>query len=267
MARRSDDPDFIEALARGLDVIRCFGPNDHRLTLSAIASRAQLTRPTTRRILITLEQLGYVSTQATGFSLTPRVLDLGFAYIESRGLWPTLEPELTELVRTTNESCSIAELDGSDIVYVARVAVPKVVGLRVQIGTRFPAYATSLGKVLLCEYDRDALASLLLEPSRSGILASWQPDFKDIVADLAAVRNQGWALTNDQLAPGIQSVAIPLRDLSGHIIAAANINSSTAETPREVLLDVHLPLLLEAQKRMQATLATLLSIPQRTVIA
>ena len=171
MARRDSSPDFIEALARGLDVIRAFQPRQPVMSLSAVARAAGLARPTARRILLTLEQMGYVRAveplEQMGdvraadrkavdrkavdrkYELTPRVLELGMSYVLSRNLWDVARPHMKRLVARTHESSSIAQLDGSDIVYVARVAVPKIVALAVTIGTRFPAMQTSLGKVLL----------------------------------------------------------------------------------------------------------------------
>jgi len=158
MPRDGAGPDFIEALARGLEVIAAFRPAYGALTLAEVAVATGLARPTARRILLTLRELGYVRSEDGAFTLTPRVLDLGVAFVRSQGLWDVARPHMRALVARTNESCSVAQLDGSDIVYVARVAVPKIVGLSVQIGTRFPALATSLGKVLLAHEDIDDLA-------------------------------------------------------------------------------------------------------------
>src|SRR6266568_4945924 len=149
MARRDTGPDFIEALARGLDVIRAFQPRRPVMSLAGVAAAADLARPTARRILLTLTELGYVRAVDGGFELTPRVLELGMSYVLSRNLWDVARPHMEALVARTRESSSIAQLDGSDIVYVARVAVPKIIALAVTIGTRFPAMQTSLGKVLL----------------------------------------------------------------------------------------------------------------------
>src|SRR5919112_2147817 len=174
MAGRGTGPDFVEALARGLDVLAGFGPAHRTMSLSEVAETTGLARPTARRLLLTLEELGYVRAGAAGFSLTPRVLDLGTAYVGSLGLWDVARPHLEELSRRTGESCSIAQLDGSDIVYVARVAVPKIVSLTVQIGTRFPALPTSLGKVQLAALPPDELERVLAEPTRSGLVPRWQ---------------------------------------------------------------------------------------------
>ena len=279
MARRDDSPDFIEAIARGLDVIRAFGPGQPVMSLAGVAAASGLPRPTARRILLTLEQLGYVrqaggaagpGPQAPaaggGFELTPRVLDLGMSYVLSRGLWEIARPHMAALVTRTRESTSIAQLDGSDIVYVARVAVPKIVTLSVTIGTRFPAMQTSLGKVLLAALPPADAERVLAEPSRSGITPPWQPDAAERAAALREVRARGWALTDEQLAPGIRSVAVPLRDGDGQVIAAINVNSHAAETPLDVLIGKHLPLLLQTAGSISADWAARQSAPQVTVV-
>jgi IclR family transcriptional regulator, pca regulon regulatory protein len=282
MARRDNSPDFIEAIARGLDVIRAFGPGQPVMSLAGVAAATDLPRPTARRILLTLEQLGYVrpvggqpgaagqagSAQGVGgYELTPRVLDLGMSYVLSRGLWEVARPHMAALVAKTRESSSIAQLDGSDIVYVARVAVPKIVTLAVTIGTRFPAMPTSLGKVLLAALPTAEAERVLAEPSRSGITPRWQPDAGERAAALREVRARGWALTDEELAPGIRSVAVPLRDGDGRVIAALNVNSHAAETPLGVLTGEHLPLLLQTAGAISADWAVCQSVPQVTVAA
>jgi IclR family pca regulon transcriptional regulator len=268
LARRDNSPDFIEAIARGLDVIRAFGPGQPVMSLAGVAAASDLPRPTARRILLTLEQLGYVRQAGPGgYELTPRVLDLGMAYVLSRGLWEVARPHMESLVARTRESSSIAQLDGSDIVYVARVAVPKIVTLAVTIGTRFPAMQTSLGKVLLAALPLAEAERVLAEPSRSGITPRWQPDARERAAALREVRARGWALTDEQLAPGIRSVAVPLRDGEGRVIAALNVNSHAAETPLEVLTGEHLPLLLQTAGAVSADWAAYQSVPQVKVPA
>jgi IclR family pca regulon transcriptional regulator len=276
VARRDDSPDFIEAIARGLDVIRAFGPGQPVMSLAGVAAASGLPRPTARRILLTLEQLGYVRQAGgvpgqqvpttSGYELTPRVLDLGMSYVLSRGLWEIARPHMEALVARTRESTSIAQLDGSDIVYVARVAVPKIVTLSVTIGTRFPAMQTSLGKVLLAALPPAEAERVLAEPSRSGIPPRWQPDAAERAAALREVRARGWALTDEQLAPGIRSVAVPLRDGDGQVIAAINVNSHAAETPLDVLIGNHLPLLLQTAGSISADWAARQSAPQVTVV-
>lgn len=265
MPREGAGPDFIEALARGLEVIAAFPPGRPALSLAEVAAATGLARPTARRILLTLAQLGYVRAVDGGFALTPRVLDLGVAHVRSQGLWDLARPHMAALVERTRESCSVAQLDGSDVVYVARVAVPKIVGLSVQIGTRFPALPTSLGKVLLAALPPDELDAVLAQPTRSGLVARWRPDRAERDAALREVRARGWALTDEQLAPGIRSVAAPLRDGAGRVVAAINVNTHAAETPLERLLDEHLPLLLATAGEISADIARLEAVPHTTV--
>lgn len=265
MPREGTGPDFIEALARGLEVITAFRPGHPEMTLADVATATGLARPTARRVLLTLIELGYVRASDRGYALTPRVLDLGVAYVRSTGLWDVARPHLERLVERTNESCSIAQLDGSDIVYVARVAVPKIVALAVQIGTRFPALPTSLGKVQLAALGPEELERILAEPTRSGLTARWQPDRPERDAELRQVRARGWALTDEQLAHGIRSVAAPLRDGEGRVIAGVNVNCHAAETSVDRLLEHHLPLLLQTAGEISADFARLAAVPQVTV--
>ncbi|MGH3356302.1 MAG: IclR family transcriptional regulator domain-containing protein [Nocardioidaceae bacterium] len=266
MPRRDADPDFIESIARGLDVVKAFDVHRPVMSLTEVATSARLARPTARRILRTLESLGYVRTTTTGgYALTPRVLELGLTYVQGMGLWDIARPHLEALVAQTHESSSIAQLDGSDIVYVARVAVPKIITLAVQIGTRFPAPQTSLGKVLLAGLDADELDRVLAEPSRAGVVAKWQPKRAELDAALREVRARGWALTDEQLASGIRSIAAPLRDGSGQVIAAMNVTVHAAETSVRTLTHEHLPLLLQTASAVSADFASYDALPRAVV--
>ncbi len=264
MTRREAGPDFIEALARGLDVIKAFQPRQPVMSLAGVAAATGLARPTARRILLTLAELGYARQADGGFELTPRVLELGMSYVLSRGLWEIARPHMQALVAQTRESSSIAQLDGPDIVYVARVAVPKIITLAVTIGTRFPALQTSLGKVLLAGLPPGEAERVLAEPTRSGIIASWQPGLAERAAALRQVRARGWALTDQELAPGIRSVAAPLLDGEGRVVAALNVTVHAAETPVEVLTGTYLPLLLQAANAISADWAACQAAPSIT---
>jgi IclR family pca regulon transcriptional regulator len=214
------------------------------MSLSDVATATGLARPTARRLLLTLEELGFVRSTDGAFALTPRVLTLGTAYVASLGLWDIARPHLEALVGRTGQSSSMAQLDGSDIVYVARVSVPRLIALRVDIGTRFPAAQTSQGKVLLAALGPDELASVLAEPSRSGLPPYAERDRAELEAELAQVRARGWALADEELAPGVRSVAVPVRDGTGAVRAAMNVTVHAAETSVEALLSAHLPQLL-----------------------
>jgi IclR family transcriptional regulator, pca regulon regulatory protein len=264
MGRSDTGPDFIEALARGIDVIRAFAPDKRSMALSEVAEATGLARPTARRILLTLEELGYARLDGVAWTLTPRILELGTAYVHSQGLWDVARPHMEDLVRQTGESSSIAQLDGSDIVYVARVAVPKIITFAVAIGTRFPALQTSLGKVLLAALTPDEVEERLALPSRSGIQPRWNPTDEERDQHLREVRARGWALADEQLAAGIRSAAAPLRDGEGRVVAALNVTVHAAETTVETLTEVHLPRLLTAAGRISHDLALRDAVPQVT---
>ena len=244
MAGRGRGPDFVEALARGLDVLACFDADHRSMSLTDVATAASLARPTARRLLLTLEELGFVRSSAGVFELTPKVLTLGTAYVASLGLWDIARPHLEALVARTGESSSMAQLDGSDIVYVARVSVPKLIALRVDIGTRFPAVQTSQGKVLLAALPPDQLTATLAEPSRAGLPPYIGRTPEQLRAELTEIRARGWALADEELAPGVRSVAAPVRDRDGVVRAAMNVTVHAAETSMERLVEEYLPLLL-----------------------
>jgi IclR family pca regulon transcriptional regulator len=262
MAVRDDaGPDFIEALARGLEVLRSFRPARRVETLSELAAETGLARPTVRRILLTLEALGYVRSVDRGYVLQPRVLELGMAYINALDVWDVARPHMERLVAQTNESTSMAQLDGNDIVYVARVAVPKIVTLSVTVGTRFPAYATSMGKILLAAENPADLDAVLTGESRSGITPKWQPDRAELDLALRRVRAAGWAVADQELAPGIRSIATGVRNGDGKVVAAINITVHAAETPVERLTGEYLPMLLQTAAEISHDWALIETVP------
>jgi IclR family pca regulon transcriptional regulator len=261
MAGRGTGPDFVEALARGLDVLSCFDADHRTMSLTEVATAAGLARPTARRLLLTLEELGFVRSCEGTFALTPKVLTLGMAYVGSLGLWDIARPHLERLVAGTGESSSMAQLDGSDIVYVARVAVPKIIALRVEIGTRFPAVQTSQGKVLLAALPPEELGATLAVPSRAGLPPFIGRTTEQLCRELTEVRARGWALADEELAPGVRSVAVPVRDGDGVVRAAMNVTVHAAETSIERLLEEHLPRLLRTAGDVSAEWALWQSRP------
>src|SRR3954471_16834329 len=265
MAGRGAGPDFVESLARGLDVLACFDADHRVMSLTEVATAAGLARPTARRLLLTLEELGFVRTTGGSFQLTPKVLTLGMAYVGSLGLWDIAKPHLETLVGRTGESSSMAQLDGGDIIYVARVSVPKIIALRVDIGTLFPASQTSQGKVLLAALSREHLDVVLAIPSRSGLPPHIGRTRGALEEELTQVRARGWAIADEELAPGVRSIAVPVRDGTGTVRAAMNVTVHAAETSTERLLDAHLPKLLRAAGDVSADWAQWQSRPHHEV--
>jgi IclR family transcriptional regulator, pca regulon regulatory protein len=267
MPRENTGPDFIEALARGLDVIKSFGAHQRSMSLSEIAGETALARPTARRILLTLEQLGYVRATNGGFALTPRVLELGVAYTLSAGLWDIAQPYLQDLVVATNQAASVALLDGADIIYVARAAVPKVVATNINVGMRFPARSTALGKVLLSALDRDHLDRTLATPSASVTRAFREQPLANLDQELREIRARGWAATSEEMSPGVRSVAVPVRDGDGAVIAAVNLSAIAAEVSHEQLTTDCLPLVLRAASEIGSNYTLVRNTPQAVVSA
>jgi IclR family pca regulon transcriptional regulator len=266
MAGRGSGPDFVESLARGLDVLRAFDADHRALSLADVATATGLARPTARRLLLTLQELGFVRADDGAFELTPKVITLGTAYVASLGLWEVARPHLEALVRRTGESSSMAQLDGSDIIYVARVSVPKIIALRVEIGTLFPAQQTSQGKVLLAALSPEQLAVVLEIPSRSGLPPYIGRTRAELDQELVRVRARGWALADEELAPGVRSVAVPVRDAAGKVRAAMNVTVHAAETSTEKLLDQHLPHLLRTAGDVSVDWALWQSRPHASVL-
>ena len=253
MARRDSSPDFIEALARGLDVLRAFQPGQPVMSLAAVAAAASLPRPTARRILVTLEKLGYVRTaEHGGYELTPRVLELGTNYMLSRSLWEVARPHMERLVARTHESSSIAQLDGSDIVYVAGSPCRRSWRWRSRSapGSRpcRPRWARCCWR--RCRPRRPSGCW----PSRAG-QGSPRDGSRTRPSARPSCGGSGPAVgrsPTEQLALGIRSVAAPLRDGDGRVLASLNVTMHAAETPVEVLTGDYLPLLLQAAGAISA---------------
>lgn len=242
---RAASPDFVQSLARGLAVLRSFGPTAIELSASDVATLTGLARPTARRVLMTLEQLGYVRSLDGRYSLTTKSLELGASYVASLGIWEIARAHLEHLVAHTGESSGITQLDGSDVVCIAIVGVPKIITLSAHVGTRIPAAVTAPGMVLLADLDASEQRRVLAIPSRADIDPHLKPPRKKLRAQLVEIRAQGWALADEELTPGLRAIAAPIRDSSGQAVAAVNIATHAAETSIEQLMEEFLPLLLD----------------------
>lgn len=251
----SERPDHhVQSLARGLSVITAFGPDAAELTLSDVARSTGLTRAGARRFLLTLVDLGYVRTDGKLFSLSPRVLDLGYAYLSSFSLPAVAEPHLEQLMRQTGESSSMSVLDGDDIVYVARVPASRIMTVAINVGTRFPAYATSMGRVLLSGLD-DRMLDEYLDRVRLDHLTDLTVDSTErLRAEVVPVRSAGYCLVDQELEAGLRSIAAPVRNANGQILAAINVSAHVSRITKEKARREFLPLLLEAASAIEGEL-------------
>jgi IclR family pca regulon transcriptional regulator len=244
--------DFVQSLERGLAVIRAFGADDPELTLSDVARRTDLTRAAARRFLLTLVELGYVRSDGKHFALTPRVLELGYAYLSSLSLPEIAEPHLERLAAQVRESSSVSVLDGDEIVYVGRVPTSRIMRVAINVGTRFPAYATSMGRVLLAALPADALEAYLARAEIVPLTARTLASADALRAELERIREQGWSLVDQELEEGLRSVAAPVRDGGGRVVAAVNVSAHASRASREAIRKDLLPPLLATAARIEA---------------
>ncbi|MGH8870860.1 MAG: IclR family transcriptional regulator domain-containing protein [Acidimicrobiia bacterium] len=242
---RGHDADFVQSFARGLAVIKSFGAETPAQSLADVARATKLSRATVRRLLLTLERLGYATSVDGRFRLTPRLLDLGYAHLSSLDFASIATSYLEELRGKLNESSSVSVLDDTDVIYVARVPAKRIMTVSIGLGSRFPAFQTSMGRVLLAELDDDDIVDRFERSDRSYSTPSTVDSSVELLRRIEEVRAQGWALVDQELELGVRSVAAPLRDKSG-VIAAVNVSTHVSRTEVEELLGRFLPALLEA---------------------
>jgi IclR family transcriptional regulator, pca regulon regulatory protein len=246
--------DFVQSLERGLAVIRAFDGAHPELTLTEVAAATGVTRAAARRFLLTLVDLGYVRSDGRFFSLSPRVLELGYAYLSSLSLPEVAEPHLEALVAEVNESSSVSVLDTGDVVYVARVPTSRIMTVAISVGTRFPAYATSMGRVLLAGLPDEELEKYLGEVKLERLTTRTVGSVAALRAELSRVRAQGWAIVDQEPEEGLRAVAAPIRDRTGRTVAAVNISAHASRTPVESVRRDLLPPLLATAARIEADL-------------
>jgi IclR family transcriptional regulator, pca regulon regulatory protein len=242
------DADFIQSLERGLSVIRAFDAEHPKLSLSEVAASTGLSRAAARRFLHTLVSLGYMRAEGSQFALRPKILELGYAYLSSLSLPEVAMPHLEQLAEQVHESSSVSELDGDDVVYIARVPTRRIMTVAISVGTRFPAYATSMGRVLLAGQPGERLDEYLESAKLRALTSHTIADPSSLRAELAKIREQGWALVDQELEEGLRSVAAPIRDGDGRVIAAVNVSTHAGRrSVEEVTRDLLEPLLRTAR--------------------
>lgn len=238
-------PTFVQSLARGLAVIRAFDADHPELSLSDVARMTGLNRAAARRFLHTLVELEYVRTDGRRFSLGPRVLELGYSYLSSLTLPELALPAMERLVERVHESCSMAVLDGGEVVYVARVPTKRIMSVTISVGTRFPAYATSMGRVLLAHQPSDWLDSYLATARLEPLTPRTVTDPQRLREILEQVRSDGYCLVDEELEVGLRSMAAPIRGKQGRVLAAINVSAHISRGPAELIRKDLLPPLLD----------------------
>ena len=245
---------YVQSFARGLEVIRSFSAAAPQQTLSEVAARTGLTRAGARRILLTLQTLGYVESDGKHFRLTARILDLGFAYLSSLPIWNLAEPVMEALVDEVKESSSAAVLEGTDIVYVLRVPTHKIMSIGLGVGSRLPAWCTSMGRVLLAGLDDEEVLRRLKAARPKALTKHTVTDVDTLLAKVQQVRRQGWSLVNQELEEGLISLAAPITDRGGRIIAALNLSGQANRTSAKVAQETLLPALQRAARTISQRL-------------
>ncbi|RJG08830.1 IclR family transcriptional regulator [Pseudomonas cavernicola] len=249
------DPNFMTSLARGLVVIHAFQERKRHLTIAQISHRTEIPRAAVRRCLYTLMKLGYVTTDGRTYSLLPKVLTLGHAYVSSTPLAVTAQPILDRLSEQLHEACSMATLEGDEILYIARSATPqRLISVDLSVGSRLPAYCTSMGRILLAALDDAALSDYLSHADLQVKTSRTVHTPEALRASIEEIRSQGWVVIDQELEVGLRSVAVPVRDSAGQVLAALNVGTHAGRVTRKELESRFLPALLEASKELSARL-------------
>lgn len=250
-AEATPDKEFMTTLAKGLSVLGAFGEQRPSMTLSEAATAADLSRATARRVLRTLSELGYVVQNGRNFSLAPRILELGFAYLSTQTWIDRAEPLMKELSHSVQESCSAAILQGTEIVYVARMPAPyRIMSTTIAVGTRLPAFHTSLGRAQLGYLDDDQLWDRVKAIRVEAYTASTITDLAALISRIKADRAQGFSIVDEELEKGLRSLAVPVLTRTGRCVGAINLSAHTSRTTRNEMRDQYLPRLREAAARI-----------------
>ena len=247
--------EFVQSLERGLAVIRAFSHDRPRMTLSEVAKETGMTRAAARRFLITLESLGYVSSDGRLFSLRPSVLQLGYAYLSSFSLAEIAQDHLEVLASKLHESCSGSVLDGEDIMYVARASTNRIMTIGLSVGARLPAYCTSMGRVILANLDDAELEAYLATADLQARTDRTITDPAGLREELLLVRANGWCLLDQELEDGVRSIAVPIHDATGRVVASINTSTHATRVPLETLTKEFLPQLQQCAAEIDLDLA------------
>lgn len=253
----AESSDYINSLARGLSVINAFSAENPQLTLSEVAEAAGLARATARRILLTLVALGYAEQRGRSFSLLPKTLDLGYAYLSSLRLPNLAEPYMEKLVADVHESSSMSVLDGHDVIYVARVPTSRIMTISLVVGSRLPAYPTSMGRVLLAGLSEEELIQYMASVKLAPLTSRTITDPERLLTVIKRVRVQGYALVDQELEDGVRSVAAPIIGSRGRVLAALNTSCHASRTDLARIRSFFLPRVMETAREISAAARSL----------
>ena len=234
MEKQIKKSDFVQSLEKGLKVISAFDAQNSEMTLTEVAKKVDLTRANARRILLTLEYLGYMKTNdGKLFFPTAKILSLGYSYLSSLSFRELAQPFMQDLAKTVNESCSMSVIENKEIVYVARVHTKRIMTISLGIGTRLPIHATSMGKVLVAEMMETEKVELLNDLEYSELTPYTITNQTDFLKEIEGVKKKGWAVADQELELGVRSIACPVRDKNGNVIAALNISGHAGRVTME----------------------------------
>ena len=250
----ADDPNFMTSLARGLAVIRAFTQREPSLTIADVARISGLPRAAARRCLYTLLQLGYVGSDGRAFSLRPKILTLGYAFLTSAALPQTIQPFLERVRETLQESSSAAILDEDEIVYVARAATKRIMSIGLDVGTRLPAYCSAMGRVLLATLPTPEFENYLQRVELKALTERTITRRDALRRALDKVRDAGYAVIDQELEIGLVSIAVPVRNSVGSVVAAMNVGMQAGRFVPEELESRYLAVLRAAAEEARALL-------------
>jgi IclR family pca regulon transcriptional regulator len=249
-----EDKEFLTTLAKGLAVLGAFGRHRPTITLSEAAEVADLSRATARRVLRTLTELGYVEQEGRTFSLSPRILDLGFSYLSTQSWIDRATPQLRELSERLGESCSAAILQDAEIIYVARIPARRIMSAALSVGSRLPAFHTALGRALLGNLDEAEvwrrLMAQRIQPYTPYTITDLQALFDRICAD----RDQGFSIVDEELERGLRALAVPIVDRIGQTVGAINLSTHSTRTTRNEMRDTFLPALRRIAEKVSQSI-------------
>lgn len=251
-AANAENPDTVQSLLRGLEVLEVLSRAQEPLSLSDVARLCDTSRASARRFLYTLRTLGFATETDDGFLLRPKVMELGDAFLAGSGLPRVAHPHLTSLAHEVQDTCSLTVLDGDDVVYVDRVKATRLLVVDIDVGTRIPAYITSTGRVLLAGLDEEDLTHRVSETSITPLTSMTTTSPARIMQEVDRARRQGYAIASQELDEGLRSIAVPVRDASGMVVAALNVSTHVSRTSLEKLRKGVLPHLLDTARAIGA---------------